>query len=160
MKRRLGTARVIATAIMGALCAPVALAQTPTPPTQSAAQAQKLPIRYLDLTARNDGWVTAQALGVSGSSERKLVIVSYMDPTTTRAFYDIAVSFTRAPNKLPIFGVVRAPQHPTEPHVIGFDIYINGLPLGEIKDEILQRAYSKPELLRGLLELIQKDDYP
>jgi len=76
----------------------------------------------------------------------------------TRTFYDIAVSFTRPPNSLPIFGVVRAPQHPTEPNANGFDIYINGLPLGEIKDEVLQRVYSKPELLRGLLENIQKDD--
>lgn len=143
---------------MVALAPALACAQTPTTsPTQRTAQAQTLPIRYLDVTARNDGWVAAQALGVSGSSERRFVIVSYMDPTMTRAFYDIAVSFTRAPNTLPIFGVVRAPPHPTEPNVNGFDIYINGLPLGEIKDEVLRRVYSKPELLRGLLEDIQKD---
>lgn len=145
---------------MVALAPALACAQTPTtPPTQNAAQAQNLPIRYLDVTARNDGWVAAQSMSIIGSRERKLVIVSYMDPTMTRTFYDIAVSFTQAPNKLPIFGVVRAPQHPTEPNANGFDIYINGLPLGEIKDEVLRRVYSKPELLRGLLELIQKDDY-
>lgn len=146
---------------MVALVPTLACAQIPTAaPTQNAAQAQNLPIRYLDVTVRNDGWVAAQSMSIIGSRERKLVIVSYMDPTMTRTFYDIAVSFTRAPNKLPIFGVVRAPQHPTEPNANGFDIYINGLPLGEIKDEVLRRAYSKPELLRGLLELIQKDDYP
>lgn len=144
---------------MVALAPALACAQTPTAaPTQNAPQAQKLPIRYLDLTARRDGWAGAQVLAISGSGERKLVIVSYLDPTMTRAFYDIAVSFTRPPNALPIFGVVRAPQHPTEPNANGFDIYINGLPLGEIKDEALQRAYSKPELLRGLLENIQKDE--
>lgn len=144
---------------MVALAPALACAQTPsTPPPQNSAQAQTLPIRYLDLTARRDGWAGAQVLAISGSGERKLVIVSYMDPTMTRTFYDIAVSFTRPPKPLPIFGVVRAPQHPTEPNANGFDIYINGLPLGEIKDEVLQRVYSKPELLRVLLENIQKDD--
>lgn len=145
--------------VIVALAPALACAQTPSaPPTQNTAQTQTLPIRYIDLTARRDGWAGAQVLAISGSGERKLVIVSYMDPTMTRTFYDIAVSFTRPPNALPIFGVVRAPQHPTEPNANGFDIYINGLPLGEIKDEVLQRVYSKPELLRGLLENIQKDD--
>lgn len=139
------------------LCAPALLAQTPTAPTtQSTVQAQNLPIRYLDVTARNDGWVLAQSLGVSGSSEHKLAIISYMDPTTTRAFYDIAVSFTRPPNTLPIFGVVRAPQHPTEPNANGFDIYINGLPLGEVPNP--DNFYSPAQFLRELLKNIQKDD--
>lgn len=142
------------------LSGPAALAQTPTAaPTQNTTKAQKLPIRYLDVTARNDGWAVAQTLSIIGSREHKLAIISYMGPTMTRIFYDIAVSFTRAPNTLPIFGVVRAPQHPTEPNANGFDIYINGLPLGEIKDKVVLRAFSKPELLRGLLERIQRDDY-
>jgi hypothetical protein len=141
------------------LCAAPALAQAQAAaPTPSTAQGRNVPIRFLDVTERNDGWVLAQSLGVSGSSEHKIAIISYMDLAMTRAFYDIAVSFTQAPNPLPIFGVVRAAQHPTEPNQNGFDIYINGVPLGEIKDEVLQRVYSKPALLRALLENIQKDD--
>lgn len=142
---------------MVALAPALACAQTPTAaPTQNAAQAQNLPIRYLDVTARNDGWAAAQTMSIIGSRERKLVIVSYMDPTMTRTFYDIAVSFTRAPNKLPIFGVIRAPQHPTEPNVNGFDIYINGLPLGKVPNP--DNFYTPPQFLRALLENIQKDD--
>lgn len=139
------------------LYAPAALAQTPpASPTQSEAQAQNLPIRYLDFTARNDGWADAQTASIIGSRERKLVIVSYMDPAMTRTFYDIAVSFTHAPNMLPIFGVVRAPQHPTEPNANGFDIYINGVPLGEVPNP--DNFYTPPQFLRALLEHIQKDD--
>jgi hypothetical protein len=149
----------LVTTLVVMTCAANTAAQThTTTPTQSAAKVQKLPIRYLDVTARNDGWVLAQSLGVSGSSEHKLAIISYMEPAMTRTFYDVAVSFTRPPYTLPIFGVVRAPQHPTEPNANGFDIYINGVTLGEIKDEVIQRVYSKPALLRALLENIQKDD--
>ncbi|MCL4677183.1 MAG: hypothetical protein KJ017_04065 [Alphaproteobacteria bacterium] len=138
-------------------CGPAALAQThPVPPTQNSEQAQPPPIRYLDFTARNDGWAAAQTASIIGSRERKLVIVSYADPAMTRAFYDTAVSFTQAPNTLPIFGVVRAPQHPTEPNVNGFDIYINGVPLGEVPNP--DNFYTPPQFLRALLEQIQKDD--
>lgn len=115
---------------MVALAPALACAQIPTAaPAQNAAQAQNLPIRYLDLTARNDGWAFAQALGVSGSNEQKIVVVSYMDPAMTRTFYDIAVSFTRTPENLPIFGVVRAPPHPTSPNPLGYEVYFNGLPI-------------------------------
>lgn len=127
-----------------------ATAQTATPTAQE--------LRYLDFTARNDGWIGAQSLAVSGSGERRLVIVSYMDPTTTRAFYDIAVSFTRAPQPLPIFGVVRAPQHPTEPKANGFDIYINGLPLGEVENP--DNAYTPAQHLEALLNYVRRDFYP
>lgn len=138
-------------------CGPAALAQThPAPPTQNSEQAQPPPIRYLDFTARNDGWAAAQTASIIGSRERKLVIVSYADPAMTRTFYDIAVSFTQAPNTLPIFAVVRAPQHPTEPNVNGFDIYINGVPLGEVPNP--DNFYTPPQFLRALLEQIQKDD--
>lgn len=160
MNRRLGTARFLGPAILGTLLASVALAQTQTVTSTVPAQSMGLTtsIRYLDFTARNDGWAAAQTAGIIGSREHKIVIISYADPAMTRTFYDIAVSFTQAPNTLPIFGVVRAPQHPTEPNANGFDIYINSLPLGEIKDEMLQRVYSKPALLRALLENIRKDD--
>lgn len=116
--------------VMVALTPALACAQTPTtPPTQNTAQTQTLPVRTLDTTARRDGWAMAQALGVSGSKDRKIVVVSYLDPATTRAFYDIAVSFTRAPDNLPIFGVVRAPPHPTNPNKLGYEVYFNGLPI-------------------------------
>lgn len=148
---------VIVTMTSLLLCAPAAVAQTPpASPTQNVAQAQNLPIRYLDFTARNDGWAAAQTASIIGSRERKLVIVSYMDPAMTRTFYDIAVSFTRAPNTLPIFGVVRAPQHPKEPNANGFDIYIDGLPLGDVPNP--DNFYTPPQFLRALLEQIQKDD--
>lgn len=136
-------------------CGPAALAQThPAPPTQNAAQAQNLPIRYLDFTARNDGWAAAQTASIIGSRERKLVIVSYMGPAMTRSLYDIAVSFTRAPNTLPIFGVVRAPQHPTEPNANGFEIYIDGLPLGEVPNP--DNFYTPAQFLSELLKNIQR----
>jgi hypothetical protein len=90
-------------------------------------QAQEL--RYLDVTARNDGWAVAQGLGVSGSSERKIVIVSYADPAMTRAFYDLALQFTRPPQNLPIFGVVRAPPHPENPNPLRYEVYFNGTPI-------------------------------
>lgn len=146
---------VIVTMTSLLLCDPAALAQTPpASPTQNATQAQNLPIRYLDFTARNDGWAAAQTASIIGSRERKLVIVSYMDPAMTRSFYDIAVSFTRTPNTLPIFGVVRAPQHPTEPNANGFDIYIDGLPLGEVPNP--DNYYAPAEFLSELLKNIQR----
>lgn len=99
-----------------------AAAQTATPQAQPS-------IRYLDLTARHDGWAFAQGLAVTGSSERKIVIVSYVDPTITRTFHDLALQFTQAPQSLPIFGVVRAPPHPDNPNPLGYEVYFNGLPI-------------------------------
>jgi hypothetical protein len=122
-------------------------------------------LRFLDTTQRNDGWAVAQVLAIDGSSKRKMVIVSYLDGAMTRAFYDIAVTFARPPHNLPIFGVVRAPQHATEPNADGFDIFINGLPLGELsrKDREAVKAIeavSKPALLREILGYIKSDYYP
>lgn len=99
------------------------------PAAAQTATQQQPAMRYLDVTARNDGWAVAQGLGVSGSGERKIVIVSYADPTITRTFHDLAVEFTRPPQSLPIFGVVRAPPHPDDPNPLGFEVYFNGLPI-------------------------------
>lgn len=99
------------------------------PAAAQTATQQQPAMRYLDVTARNDGWAVAQGLGVSGSGERKIVIVSYADPTITRTFHDLAVEFTRPPQNLPIFGVVRAPPHPDNPNPLGFEVYFNGLPI-------------------------------
>jgi hypothetical protein len=140
---------------MVTLAPALACAQTPTAaPTQNAAQAQKLPIRYLDVTARNDGWVVAQTLGVSGSNEQKIVVVSYMDPTMTRTFFDIAVSFTRPPDNLPIFGVVRAPPHPTSPNPLGYEVYFNGwrIPTEDKPDA----SFTKPEHLSASIRSIKR----
>jgi len=99
-----------------------AAAQTATPQAQPS-------IRYLDLTARHDGWAFAQGLAVTGSSERKIVIVSYADTALTRAFHDLALQFTRPSQNLPIFGVVRAPPHPENPNPLHYEVYFNGLPI-------------------------------
>lgn len=140
---------------MVALVPALACAQTPiTPPTQNTAQTQTLPIRFLDTTARRDGWAVAQGLGVSGSKDRKIVIVSYLDPTTTRAFYDIAVSFARTPDNLPIFGVVRAPPHPTSPNPLGYEVYFNGLPVPT--EDKPDASFTKQEHLSASIRSIKR----
>lgn len=142
--------------IMAAALCLLPFASLPAAAQTGTQQAQEL--RYLDLTARNDGWVAAQTLAVSGSGNRRVVIVSYADPATTRAFYDLAVGFARPPQSLPIFGVIRAPQHPTEPNGNGFDIYINGLPLGEVENP--DNAYTPAQHLQSLLNYIRRDFHP
>lgn len=66
--------------------------------TQLATQ-QAQELRYLDFTARNDGWAAAQSAALIGSRNQHIVLVSYADPQTTRDFYDIALEFTRPPAK-------------------------------------------------------------
>lgn len=146
MKRFIGWAIV-------ALAPALVCAQTPaTAPTQSPAQTQTRPVRFLDTTARRDGWAVAQGLGVSGSKDRKIVVVSYLDPATTRAFYDIAVSFTRTPDTLPIFGVVRAPPHPDSPNPLGYEVYFNGLPVPT--EETPDASFTKQEHLSASIRSI------
>lgn len=101
--------------------------QATTTLTQATNQQQN--VRFLDVSARRDGWAFAQGLAVNGSNNRKIVIVSYADPGTTRAFYDLATQFAQAPQNMPIFGVVRAPAHPTNPNPLGYEVYFNGLPV-------------------------------
>lgn len=146
---------VIVTMTSLLLSGPTALAQSQTAATtQNTVQAQNLPIRYLDVTARRDGWVFAQALGVSGSNEQKIVVVSYMDPAMTRTFYDIAVSFTRSPDNLPIFGVVRAPPHPTSPNPLGYEVYFNGLPIPT--EDKPDASFTKPEHLSASIRSLKR----
>lgn len=97
------------------------------PAAAQTATQQQPAMRFLDVTARNDGWVLAQSMGVSGSNERKIVVVSYADPAMTRAFYDLALRFTQAPQNLPIFGVVRAPPHPENQNPLHYEVYFNGV---------------------------------
>ncbi len=134
----------------------LSLAAVPASAQTATQQAQEL--RYLDFTARNDGWAAAQSAALIGSRDQRIVLVSYADPRTTRTFYDIALEFTRPPQALPIFGVVRAPQHPTEPNANGFDLYINGLPLGEVPNP--DNAYTPAQFLRALLNNVRREHYP
>ncbi len=124
----------------------------------SAQTATPQELRYLDFTARNDGWAAAQSAAIIGSRDQHIVIVSFADPQTTRTFYDIALEFTRPPQALPIFGVVRAPQHPTEPNANGFDIYINGVSLGEVPNP--DNAYTPAQFLRALLNNVRREYHP
>ncbi len=137
-----------------ALCL-LSLSAMPAAAQTATQQAQEL--RYLDF-ARSDGWAAAQSAAVIGSRDQRIVLVSYADPQTTRTFYDIALEFTRPPQAIPIFGVVRAPQHPTEPNANGFDLYINGLPLGEVPNP--DNAYSPAQFLRALLNNVRREFHP
>lgn len=166
-KSKASTLAALALAGVVAITAPGPAASQDTNQTNTTSQAttqltqantqQQQAIRYMDVTARNDGWVLAQSLGVSGSSERKIVIISYADAQTTRAFYDTAVQFTRPPQSLPIFGVVRAPQHPTQPNRNGFDIYINGVSLGEIPNP--DTAYSSTQFFAAIMDNVKREYY-
>lgn len=141
--------------LMIGLCL-LSLSAMPAAAQTATQQAQDL--RYLDFTARNDGWAAAQSAAIIGSRDQHIVLVSYADPQTTRTFFDIALEFTRPPQALPIFGVVRAPQHPTQPNANGFDIYINGVPLGEVPNP--DNAYTPAQFLRALLNNVRRDVYP
>jgi len=73
-------------------------------------------------------------------------------------FTIIGLEFTRPPQALPIFGVVRAPQHPTEPNANGFDLYINGVPLGEVPNP--DNTYTPGRFLRALLTNVRREYHP
>lgn len=96
----------------------------------AVAQEAAPPIRYLDMTARTDGWGASQLAAAQASKNSKVVIISYLDPQTTRALYDAAVPFTRSPTNLPIVGLIRSPAAPpnvtTTPNLLGFDVFFNG----------------------------------
>lgn len=127
---------------------------TPGANTTVAEQQQQRTIRYLDFTQRNDGWALSQNAAIVGSRDNRIVIVSYSDPQTTRAFYDLATSYARAPHNLPIFGVVRAQDHPTEKSRNGFDVFFNGVPLGEMENP--DNAFARTDLMRGLFDSIRE----
>lgn len=139
----------MAARLIGVLTLLLSLAVPAEPPPEGGP-------RYLDLSARNDGWVLAQSLGVSGSGKHRVVLISYEDPTTTRAIYDLASRYSQPPHSLPIFGVVRAPDHPTEPSANGFDLYLNGLSLGDVPNP--DSRFSRLSFLERLLDNIS-DDY-
>ncbi|WBX83220.1 hypothetical protein [Sphingosinicella microcystinivorans] len=94
-------------------------------------------------------------MAIIGSRDHRIVLISYADPQTTRAIYDLAVSYTKPPHNLPIFGVSRAPQHPTEPNANGFDIYINGVPLDAVPNP--EPRVSNVQHLSQLLKFVAED---
>lgn len=111
----------LAWALAVAACA---VAAVPAP-----ALAENAPPRYLDVTARRDGWVLGQSLAVSGSKNNAIVVVSYANPDVTRAFFDLAQRYAQPPHSLPVFGVVRAPHHPQTPNRLDYTVFFNGLPI-------------------------------
>lgn len=151
------TLAALALAGVVAITAPGPAASQEVQPQTTTAQAttqQTQGVRYLDFSQRNDGWAASQTAAIIGSRERKIVIISYSDGPTTRAIYDTAVNYTRPPQSLPVFGVVRAPQHPTQPNPNGFDIYINGVPLGEVPNP--DSAYSRTQFFAQLMDNIKR----
>lgn len=157
-KSKASTLAALALAGVVAVTAPGPAASQDVQPQTTTAQAttqQTQGVRFLDFTNRNDGWAAAQTAAIIGSRDRKIVIISYSDGPTTRAIYDTAVQFTRPPQALPVFGVVRAPQHPTQPNPNGFDIYINGVPLGEVPNP--DNAYSRTQFFAQLMNNIKRD---
>lgn len=157
-KSKASTLAALALAGVVAVTAPGPASSQDVQPQTTTAQAttqQTQGVRFLDFTNRNDGWAASQTAAIIGSRDRKIVIISYSDGPTTRAIYDTAVQFTRPPQALPVFGVVRAPQHPTEPNPNGFDIYINGVPLGEVPNP--DNAYSRTQFFAQLMNNIKRD---
>lgn len=97
--------------------------------TPAPGRAENATPRYLDVTARRDGWAVAQALAVSGSKDKAVVVVSYANPQTTRAFLGLVQRYAAAPHSLPIFGVVRAPRHPETANRLDYTVFFNGTPI-------------------------------
>lgn len=136
-----------------ALTMSLAVAQSPGQSTQPA-QAQA--IRYMDLTKRADGWDFGQGLAINGSSNRRIVIVSYLDEATTASFLRIAESYRGGTTNLPIFGVLRSPLPPASvsrtPNPLGFDIFFDGtaIPPMERPDPRFTRTDQLSAFMRGI----------
>lgn len=152
--RGLLTAGALAGVIMALSAAVVSQEQSGAGAGPGGGATGQAAIRYLDMTARNDGWALAQNAAIVGSREKRIVVVSYADPQTTRAFYDLAVIYAGPPYNLPVFGVARAPDHPTEKSLNGFDVFFNGLPLGEMENP--DNHFTSVELMRGLFDSIKE----
>lgn len=125
-------------------------------PGQSTQPAQAQPIRYMDLTSRQDGWGASQLAATQASRNNKVVIISYLDPQTTRALYDAALPFTQSPTNLPIVGLIRSPAAPQSvtvtPNPLGFDIFFNGsvIPPMEKPDPRFTRTDQLSAFMRGI----------
>ncbi|MBK9585649.1 MAG: hypothetical protein KA099_01685 [Alphaproteobacteria bacterium] len=126
-------------------------------PGQSTQPAQAQPIRYLDVTKdTQQGWALAQTTAASASRNNRVVIISYLDPPTTRALYDAAVPFTQPPTNLPVVGLIRSPSAPPSvsvtPNPLGFDVFFNGsvIPPMEKPDPRFTRTDQLSAFMRGI----------
>jgi hypothetical protein len=125
-------------------------------PGQSTQPEQAPPIRYMDLTKKADGWDFGQGLAINGSSNRRIVIVSYLDEATTASFLRIAESYRGGTTNLPIFGVLRSPLPPASvsrtPNPLGFDIFFDGtaIPPMERPDPRFTRTDQLSAFMRGI----------
>ncbi len=131
-------------------------------PGQSTQPAQAQAIRYLDVTKdTQQGWALAQATATQASRNNRVVIISYLDPQTTRALYDAAVPFTQPPTNLPIVGLIRSPAPPSTVketvNPLGFDIFLNGIPFP--RDERPDNRVSRTEHLAATIRVIQRSHF-
>ncbi len=129
-------------------------------PGQSTQPAQQQGIRYLDVTKDSQqGWALAQATATQASRNNKVVIISYLDSTTTRALYDAAVPFTQAPTNLPIVGLIRSPGAPSTvtetANPLGFDIFFNGSIFP--RDTNPSKNFSRIDHLSATIRSIQRN---
>lgn len=126
---------------------------------QAAAEGQQAtapPIRYMDLTARTDGWGAAQLTAAAASKDRNVVVVSYLDPQQTRALYDEAVRFMADGKQPRITGILRSPSAPAHmkatPNPLRFDVFFDGsvIPPMEHPDPRFTRMEQLDAVLRGI----------
>lgn len=146
----------------------VALATCGGPPLTAHAQAPpegqqnaSPPIRYLDMTARTDGWGAAQLAATAASKDRNVVVVSYLDPQQTRALYDEAVRFMADWKRPRITGVIRSPSPPAHmndgANPLGFDLYFDGAFFP--RDTAPDPRFSVKDHLGATLRAIQRNNF-
>ena len=124
-----------------------------SPPGQ---QAPAPPIRYMDLTARSDGWGAAQLAATKASKDKQVIVVSYLDPQQTRALYDEAARFMAEWKQPRVVGVIRSPAAPANmsatPNPLQFDVFFDGsvIPPMEHPDPRFTRLEQLDAVLRGI----------
>lgn len=143
-------------AVVGIQATPMpALAET----TTIATQPQK--IRYLDVTAREDGWGVAVATAVQASRKNKVVIVSYLDPQQTRALYDAAIRFMQKSAQPSVEGVIRSPGVPSRmtetANPLGWDIFFDGAIFA--RDLKPDARFSREDHLDATLRAISRNHF-
>lgn len=122
--------------------------------TQTATQQQELPIRYIDFSQRQDGWAAATAAATKFSANKYILIVAYGNKKEADELYWIAADYAKKPHNLPILGVIRAPEHPTEKSLNGFSIFYNGYPYGDIKNP--DNYFANKDIMRRVLDNIKE----
>jgi hypothetical protein len=140
--------------MLGIQLSPMPAQAQATPP---AAQAQT--IKYLDLTAVENGWGVGVATAVQASRGKKVVIVSYLDPQQTRALYDAALRFMEKSAQPRVVGVMRSPRAPAtvkeEKNPLGWDIFFDGAIF--LRDLRPDARFSREDHLDATLRSIQRN---